>query len=103
MNEEVEDLLKKRFQTTMIGALYEFEKSFGYLWGHDKNPDFLTDVEDDFRYRWENVRNQILNNGNNQFRKCLFDLKKAYQNINKYHYKLYNKKGPGNYNEDQNV
>ena len=95
MNEESKELLKKRFQTTMIGALYEFEKTFGYLWGHNKNPDFLTDTEDDFRYRWENVRNQILNNGNSQLRKCLFDLEKISQN-NKYHYKFYKKKGNGN-------
>lgn len=91
MNEEIKDLLKKRFQTTMIGAIFEFEKTFGYLWGQDKNPDFLTEIEEDFRDRWENVRNQILNNGNNQLRKCLIDI----NNINtdsKYHYRFYTRK-----------
>jgi hypothetical protein len=92
MTDDQKDLIKKRFQTTMIGALHEFEKAFGYLWGHDKNPDLLTDMEDDFFYRWENVRNQILNNGNNQLRKCISDLDKT---DNRYHYKFYNKKLQG--------
>lgn len=94
MREDQKELLTKRFQTTMIGALYEFEKVFGYLWGQDKNPDFLSESEEDFRDRWESVRNQILNNGNNQLRKCLSDLDKL--NNNKYHYKMYTKKDKGN-------
>lgn len=96
ITEEQKDLLKKRFQTTMIGALHEFEKVFGYLWGQNKNPDFLTENEEDFRDRWDSVRNQILNNGNNQFRKCLSDLDRPH---NKYHYKFY-KKDRGNNYED---
>lgn len=96
MRDDYTELLTKRFQTTMIGALYEFEKVFGYLWGQDKNPDFLSENEEDFRNRWESVRNQILNNGNNQLRKCLNDLDKLINNNNKYHYKFYNKKDKGN-------
>lgn len=93
MDNDQKEILTKRFQTTMIGALHEFEKSFGYLWGQQKNPDFLTESEEDFRDRWEMVRNQILNNGNNQLRKCLTDLERA---VNyKYHYKFYNKKSRG--------
>ena len=98
MRDEQKTLLTKRFQTTMIGALYEFEKAFGYLWGQNKNPDFLTENEEDFRDRWEDVRNQILNNGNSQLRKCLIDLDRL--NNNQYHYKLYNKKYKGNNHED---
>jgi hypothetical protein len=98
MRDEQKTLLTKRFQTTMIGALYEFEKAFGYLWGQNKNPDFLTENEEDFRDRWEAVRNQILNNGNSQLRKCLIDLDRL--NTNQYHYKFYNKKYKGNNYED---
>lgn len=97
INNEQKDLLRKRFQTTMIGAIYEFEKMFGYLWGQNKNPDFLSESEEDFRDRWESVRNQILNNGNNQLRKCLSDLEQSVQQ--KYHYKFY-KKDRGNSYED---
>lgn len=93
MNEEIKELLKKRFQTTMIGAIFEFEKTFGYLWGQDKNPDFLSEMEEDFRDRWEVVRNQILNNGNNQLRKCLIDIENINTDDKKYHYRFYKKKG----------
>ena len=81
-------ILTKRFQTTMIGALFEFEKTFGYLWGQNKEEHELTDIELDFLDRWDNVRNQILNNGNNQLRKAISDLCKNNGNI-KYNYKFY--------------
>jgi hypothetical protein len=84
----------------MIGALHEFEKVFGYLWGQNKNDDFLTESEEDFRDRWEEVRNQILNNGNNQLRKCLMDIERAADQDNRYHYKFYKKKDRGNNYED---
>lgn len=85
MDDILKLILTKRFQTTMIGALFEFEKNFGYLWGHNKNEDELTDMELDFLDRWDMVRNQILNNGNNQLRKAISDLSKNIGN-HKYHY-----------------
>lgn len=85
------DILKKRFQTTMIGALFEFEQNFGYLWGLDKDDRDLTEQQEKFRLRWENTRNEVLNNGNNQFRKCLSDLEKNQSTNIKYNYNL--KKG----------
>ena len=85
MNEDHEKILKKRFKTTMIGAIYEFEKAFGYLWGQDKDPDIdLTEKEERFFDLWEDARNKILNNGNNQLRKALSEI-----NSNKNHYKFY--------------
>lgn len=84
------DIITKRIQTTMIGALYEFEKSFGYLWGLDKDPNSLTEEEEKFYIKWENTRNSILNNGNNQLRKCLSDLDKISNQV-KYNYKFYTK------------
>jgi hypothetical protein len=84
MTPEQKSILTKRFQTTMIGALFEFEKVFGHLWGIHKNEDSLTEEELAFDDKWNWVRNQILNNGNSQLRKCLADLDNT-----KYHYKLY--------------
>lgn len=85
MDEKHEKILKKRFQTTMIGAIYEFEKAFGYLWGQDKDEnEELTDKEEKFLDIWEDTRNKILNNGNNQLRKALSEI-----NSNKNHYKFY--------------
>jgi len=84
------DILTKRFKTTMIGALYEFEKTFGYLWGQDKHEDQLTDKELDFLDRWEATRHQILNNGNSQLRKAIADINKSHGSI-KYNYRFNNR------------
>ena len=65
--------LEKRFKTTMIGALARFEESFGYLWGHNKEGR-LTTEEKEFRRVWDETRNQILTNGNNQLRASLEEI-----------------------------
>lgn len=87
MNNIEKALLTKRFQTTMIGALFEFEKSFGYLWGQNKEDNELTDKEIEFGELWDYVRNKVLNNGNNQLRKTLADLEK--ESSVQYNYKFY--------------
>lgn len=88
MNDEQHKILKKRFQTTMIGSLYEFEKIFGYLWGHEKSEDIeLTEKEENFLDMWEEARNKILNNGNNQLRKAVSEIGKASGQVKyKYHF-----------------
>ena len=89
MDQDQENILKKRIQTTMIGALHEFEKSFGYLWGQDKSEDEeLTEKEDKFLDIWEDTRNKVLNNGNNQLRKAVSEINKIQGNL-KYNYKFY--------------
>jgi hypothetical protein len=50
----------------------------------------LTEQEQRFRLKWEDTRNQILNNGNNQLRKCINELSNTNQ---RYSYKFYNRKG----------
>lgn len=76
MDNIIAGILTKRFQTTMIGALFEFEKEFGYLWGqHKSENEALTDKENRFLDIWEDARNRILNNGNNQLRKCISEVK----------------------------
>lgn len=93
MQEEINKLVKKRFQTTMIGALYEFEKKFGYLWGYDKDESIeLTEREEKFLDLWEETRNNILNNGNNQLRKALSDLENMGGQV-KYKYNFNTKRG----------
>jgi hypothetical protein len=89
MNINQQNILTKRFQTTMIGSLFQFEESFGYLWGQDKDDKDLTESEKRFKLKWEDTRNQILNNGNNQLRKCLSDLKRTQET--KYSYKFHKK------------
>lgn len=59
----------KKLETTMIGALSRFENVFGYLWGQHKNfEEQLTDKEIHFENMWQDVRNNILNHGNQQIR-----------------------------------
>ena len=60
----------RKFRTTFIGALAEFETAFSHLWGHKKSIDDLTDDELYYRKIWEDVRTRILNNGNNQAREA---------------------------------
>lgn len=72
----------------MIGAIARIEQNFGFLWGHDKDPNQpLTPEEEDFADRWEFLRNDILNYGNKQIRQVKEDLHKcgAYF-TNKYSY-----------------
>lgn len=95
MNNLIKDILTKRFQTTMIGALYEFENNFGHLWGIDKEDNELTEYQEKLREIWEYTRNSILNNGNNQLRKCISDLEKTTDTV-KYNYKFYTKNKRGN-------
>ena len=92
MDNNEKSIVTKRFQTTMIGALYEFEENFGYLWGLHKDENDLTVQEQRFRLKWENTRNEVLNNGNNQLRKCLSDLEKTQGSSIKYKYNFYNNK-----------
>lgn len=95
MKNYIDNILQKRFQTTMIGSLFEFEEAFGYLWGQDKEDNELTEQEQRFRDQWENTRNQILNNGNNQLRKCINDLSNINSSNKQYSYKFYNNNRKG--------
>lgn len=90
------DILRKRLQTTMIAALDEFEKSFGYLWGVQKPlEEPLTEKEEKFLNIWEDTRNRILNRGNNQIRKCMNDIDADAGKV-KYNYYLSTQKGSDN-------
>ena len=67
-------ILRKKLQTTFIGALDKFEKEFGHIWGHGKPETSLTDREIRWREIWEETRTGVLNNGNNQLRSLLNEL-----------------------------
>lgn len=80
--------IKKKFQTTMIGALDKFEQKFGYLWGMGKNPNTHTAQEAQYAEMWEYVRTEILNNGNTQCRACLDDISEYTMTWNRYNTKF---------------
>ena len=60
--ERLAKILKKKIQTTMIGALSSIEEHFSFLWsGENAN-------NDDMRDLYHAVRSEILDKGNNQAR-----------------------------------
>jgi hypothetical protein len=82
----------------MIGSLHQFEKSFGHMWGIDKEKESdLTNEEIHFLDKWEMTRNNILNNGNNQFRQTMRELSGLLSGSTKHSYNLKtNRKGKTN-------
>lgn len=66
--------LKTKFKTTMVGSLVKIEEIFGDLWGHNKPYNELDEFEKEMRERWELVRTEILNKGNQQLRYALDEL-----------------------------
>ena len=57
-----------KIKTSFIGAISSCEKNFGFLWGHGKNEEELTDQELQMKELWEEIRTEILDNGNTQLR-----------------------------------
>jgi hypothetical protein len=74
------DLMTNRIKTAFIFSIAEFERNFGYLWGHDKPENELNQNEKIFLQMFKDIRKRILDNGNNQIRNLHDDLN--YFNIN---------------------
>ena len=67
-------------------ALDQFEREFGYVWGHGEEQPTMEQQE--MRKVWEKVRNNILNNGNNQIRNLETEMEYYTMEWNRYHYDL---------------
>ena len=59
-------ILKKKVQTTMIGALSTMEKYFGFLWNSDTGK--LTEDQKKMLELYQEMRSEILDKGNHQAR-----------------------------------
>jgi hypothetical protein len=86
--DELINNIEKRLKTTMIGAIAKFEKNFAYLWESD------TINREKFEDLWDETRNEILNNGNQQIRSAVKELSDFLYGNNpklnqKYNYKFY--------------
>lgn len=57
---------EKQAQTIMIGALAAIEDNFGFLWGHGKDYDELTENQKKMRDAWQVTRTKILDLGNSR-------------------------------------
>ena len=60
-------ILKKKIQTTMIGALSTVEENFGFLWNSGSDQP-LTEEQEIMKNLYNKVRSEILDRGNNQAR-----------------------------------
>ena len=61
-------IIGTKIKTSFIGAISSCEKNFGFLWGHGKNEEDLTDQEIEMKEIWDEIRTEILDNGNTQLR-----------------------------------
>ncbi len=59
-------ILKKKIQTTMIGALSSIEENLGFLWESEDGS--LTDQQKAMKELYNKIRSEILDKGNNQAR-----------------------------------
>jgi hypothetical protein len=60
--------METKIRTTMIGSLSVIEEKLGFLWGQGKPRSQLTDQELAMEEIKDELRTEILNNGNNQLR-----------------------------------
>ena len=84
--------VKKKIETTMIGALATIEKYLGDLWGHDLSEQVrLKEV-------YEDLRSEILDKGNTQIRNSEADIEDYDVTWNKYHYNIPIQRNLGGFN-----
>jgi CRISPR/Cas system CSM-associated protein Csm2 small subunit len=62
--DKLSKVLKKKIQTTMIGALSTIEENLAFLWEQD-DPKFS---KEDMKNLYNKIRSEILDKGNNQAR-----------------------------------
>lgn len=64
--ERLSRVLKKKIQTTMIGALSSIEENLSFLWETDNG--ILTEEQKKLKDIYQKIRSEILDKGNNQAR-----------------------------------
>ena len=67
-------IAKTKVKTSFIGALDAFEKGFGHLWGHDLDDEECTDEQNEMYEIWDEVRNKVLDKGNDQLRSLIEEI-----------------------------
>ena len=78
------NIIKKKFNTTIIGSLASFEDTFGDLWGHGLA---MGDLEEDQRYWrdiWMETRAKVLDNGNSNLRAAESEISQYTLSWNRY-------------------
>ena len=78
------NIIKKKFNTTIIGSLAAFEDQFGDLWGHGLP---ISDLDEDQRYWrdiWMDTRSKVLDNGNSNLRAAESEISQYTLSWNRY-------------------
>ena len=78
------NILKKKFDTTIIGSLAAFEDWCGELWGHGLS---MNDLDEDQRYwrdLWMETRSKVLDNGNSNLRAAQNEISQYTLSWNRY-------------------
>ena len=78
------NILKKKFDTTIIGSLAAFEDRFGELWGHGLPTKELDEDQLYWREAWTDARSKILDNGNANLRAAQNEIAKYTLSWNRY-------------------
>lgn len=66
--ERLAKIIKKKIQTTMIGALSSIEEHFGFLWGQEDPSQQLTEEQNIMKELFQEIRSEVLDKGNAQAR-----------------------------------
>ena len=78
------NILKKKFDTTIIGSLAAFEDRFGELWGHGMAIDDLDEDQLYWRELWMETRSKVLDNGNANLRAAQNEISQYTLSWNRY-------------------
>jgi hypothetical protein len=74
MKQRLQKIIETKLNTATIYPLNQFELAFGQLWGYGKQPKDLTDEEKRNLHLWQQIRKNILDNGNQQKRNLLAEI-----------------------------
>lgn len=87
-NEKLEQIVKNKFTTYLIGTLAILEQSLGEVWGHDTPPEYVTEEQDEWYDKWLEARTAILDLGHDQMRAIKHEIEKCDINFKKYQYEF---------------
>lgn len=85
--DQLESIMRKRFQTVFVGAVAKIEEKFGHMWGEhlDKDEEDMTEEELRIYDIFLTVREAIFDQGNDQANKFSRDLDRFETNRIRFH------------------
>lgn len=78
------NVIKKKFDSTIIGSLKHIEDNLGVVWGHGLEYDQLTEDQKYYRGVWEELRKSLLDHGHSNKRAVQNELSQYSISWNRY-------------------